>query len=1092
MSVSNNKTSHLISSQVPQFVKDDHETFVTFLEDYYKFLEQSDQAGNVAKNFLNYKNVDLSEGEFLQKIYDNFIKLLPEKILADKKLILKHVKDFYRARGTEKSVRFLLRILLNKEIDFYYPKRDILRASDGKWFIEKSLRVGDLRVNNTSNTIAYNNFINKRITGITSGATAIVETVDIFYDKGQLVTELKLSNEYRSFIDGEKVYCLFEEETGDKHLSANLFSGVVVAVSLINGGAGYTEGATVPIVGDGTGAQVVIASTTRGSLTSIGVSFGGAGFRANDGLIITGGGGGVGASGNVYTVDLSEKYHPNSYNLISSTINLETNTPINNVRYNNLNSSIVNPLNHWIQNSMSFWSFSNCGPVTTCLVLNGGDHYDSSPFIDVQSNTVIRSLGILGRMEIINGGLNYVVGDELVFTNPNGCYGTGAKANVSAVAANGMITEVKFRQMPGHFVGGSGYDQSVLPTISVSTSTGSGANVIVRSILGDGDSLVSSSVSYGQITELKLISGGTGYSTAPILDFDSMTSGNGAQAVTSIVTGAYTYPGRFLNDDGFISAYNFLQDRDYYQNFSYVIRVDESINKYRKAIKDLVHPAGMKLFGDYVLTDYNDIDVAANTVPTVSNNKLYLSKYRVITDDVTKTGTYNVTTLSAEYAPRVVTGTYNVKSDVVSSYTTIDSNIVIYSPSHNLTRSSSVYLKFHSDMYPNITNGLYTVSSANTNYLIVPIANGNSAFYTQNVISSNLTASSGSGITNNYITLSSLLRNSNVAIAIGDSLNINSTLVDVVYANSNSNESLIIVYPGITGSLTSQSISVIKKPYTANGNVSISNPVMTLFANNTGLVPGDNVYVKFSSNDTSLINTRYQVLTANATLLRVQHKDISNSVSRSGSANVHLNTITVTSINHSLDNNEIVYMAFYSGDTSNASNGVYTVNDVTQNTFNLTTTYPVTQNGSAYIKTSNVTLNIISHGFTDNNSIRMWFTSGDTANISNDIYTVSVVDANTMFLDTANVLSTNGNIVIYRGYANVSIFRESHDLLLGNTLDVLFDSGNLTNITNGVFTITDVANTNQYNIKHTGITVSSNLTNLLPNNTGNVYVSLHK
>jgi len=278
MAVSNNKTSHLISSQVPQFVKDDHETFVTFLEDYYKFLEQNNQVGNVAKNFNQYKNVDLAEDEFLQKLYDNFIKLLPENILADKKLILKHVKDFYRSRGTEKSVRFLLRILFNKEVEFYYPKRDVLRASDGKWFIEKSVRIGDLQVNNTSNTIAYNNFINKRITGLQSGATAIVETIDVYYDKGQLVTELKLSNEYRSFINGETIYSLFEEETGTKYLSANLFSGAVVAISLANGGTGYVEGTTIPVVGGGggNGAQVIVSSTTKGSLSSIGVRLGGA------------------------------------------------------------------------------------------------------------------------------------------------------------------------------------------------------------------------------------------------------------------------------------------------------------------------------------------------------------------------------------------------------------------------------------------------------------------------------------------------------------------------------------------------------------------------------------------------------------------------------------------------------------------------------------------------------------------------------------------------------------------------------------------------------------------------------------------------
>jgi len=1090
MAVSNNKTSHLISSQVPQFVKDDHETFVTFLEDYYKFLEQNNQVGNVAKNFNQYKNVDLAEDEFLQKLYDNFIKLLPENILADKKLILKHVKDFYRSRGTEKSVRFLLRILFNKEVEFYYPKRDVLRASDGKWFIEKSVRIGDLQVNNTSNTIAYNNFINKRITGLQSGATAIVETIDVYYDKGQLVTELKLSNEYRSFINGETIYSLFEEETGTKYLSANLFSGAVVAISLANGGTGYVEGTTIPVVGGGgNGAQVIVSSTTKGSLSSIGVSLGGAGFRVDDDLIISGGGG-VGATGNVFSVDLSEKYHPNSYNLVSSTISLESNTAINNVRYTNLNSSIVNPLNHWVQNSMSFWTFANCGPVTTCLVLTTGDGYSSSPSIDVEANTVIRSLGILGRMEIVDGGLNYVVGDELVFTNPYGSYGVGAKANVSAVAANGMITEVKFRQMPGHMIGGSGYEQSTLPAITVSTSTGNGANIVARSIIGDGETLVASAATFGKILSLRLLSGGVGYTTEPTLDFDSVASGSGAQASLSIVSGAYTFPGRFLNDDGFISSFNFLQDRDYYQNFSYVIKIDESTRKYSKAIRDLVHPAGTKMFGDYLLTDFNDIDIASNATSTIPNNKLLLTNYRVILDDVTLTGTYNVNTFTTEYAPKVIEASYNVRSDIASSYSTQNSSIIVYSPNHNLSRNDNVYLKFHTAAYANITNGLYTIRSANASYFVVPVVNGNLTFVSSNAVTSNLTAASGSGATNNYIILSQWTQNSDISIVVGDYVNVNSTLAEVVYTEANS--STIVIYPAVTGGLSGQTVDVIKKPYQANGNVSISVPVITVLANSTGLITNDNVYLKFLSSDTTLVNTRYQVLFSNSTLLRVVHGDIGNATSYSGSANVHLNIVSLTKTNHGLSNNELIYVTFYSGDTGNAVNSIYSAVGVTQNTFNVVTTYPITQNGSAYVKTSNVILTIQSHGFTNNDNVRMWFTSGDTTNISNGVYSISVIDANTMYMDTSNVLNSNGTVVVYRGYANVSLFRQNHGLLLGNSVGILIDTGNVSKISNGVYTITNVANTNEYSIKHTDINVSSNLSNLLPNNTGHAYVTLHK
>lgn len=1090
MSASNNKTSLLISSQVPQFVKDDHTTFVAFLEDYYKFLEQENQLNSVTKNFLNFKDIDRAEDQFIQKMYDNFISLIPANVLADKTLITKHVKDFYRSRGSENSVRFLMRVLFNKEIEFYYPKRDILRASDGKWFIQKSVRIGDMQVNNVANSTAYANFINKKIYGHSSNAVAVVESVDVYYDKGQLVTELKLSNEYRSFIDGEKIYCNFSEQADTKYLSGNLFSGVITAVALANGGTGYVEGSTVPIEGGGgSGAQVIISSVTKGSLSSIGVSKGGAGFKANDNVLVTGGGG-VGGRANVFTVDLSETYHPNSYSIVASTINLEAGTPINNVRYSNLNSSIINPYSNWVQNSMVYWTYSNCGPVMTSLVLNVGDHYISNPSLDVQSNTAIRSLGILGRMDILNGGTGYSEGDELVFTNPFGCYGVGAAANVHSVNATGSITSVKWKKMEGHIIGGSGYDQTALPLVTVSSAGGSGANIKVTAVLGDGETLVASAVTYGKILELKLLSGGTGYTTTPTLNLANMSSGSGGIATASIVTGAYTYPGRFLNDDGFVSAYNFLEDRDYYQNFSYVIRVDESTNKYRKVLKDLTHPAGMKLFGHYLMNDANTVNTAMRIVTSTQNTKLVLGSYSADVNDLTLSGTYNAATFNATYSPKIVPSTYRVTIGTQASFDSHDTSIVIKANNHSYKKGDNVYLKFHTAVYPNVVNGSYSVSAANLDYVIVPIANGNSALYTGSQITSNLTLATGSGNTNSYATLSSWTQNSNVSIAVGDTIYVDNANSQVVSTNSVTN--VIIISPAFTGSLSSKKFRIVKKPYPAYGNVSISNPSITVYANATNLIPNDNIYLKFNSSDSSLVNTRYLVTSANATQFTVTHKDISSGSSTSGTANVYFNTITITKASHKLSNGDPIYTHFYSGDTGNATNTIYTVRNVKQNTFDIITSNPVTSSGSLNYKTSNVTLKITNHGLSSNHAAYVWFTSGDTANVTNGYYTVNASDANSIMFNVSKVPSTNGQVTVYKGYANVGVIRTAHGFSVGNTVNMLFESGNLDKISNGVFEVTNVVDSSTFNVKHTGVTVSSNLSSLLPNNTGYVYVSLHK
>ena len=55
----------------------------------------------------------------------------------------------------------------------------------------------------------------------------------------------------------------------------------------------------------------------------------------------------------------------------------------------------------------------------------------------------------------------------------------------------------------------------------------------------------------------------------------------------------------FLSDKGFVSnEVTNIQDSKLYQSHSYVIKVGESIEKYRSVVKDLVHPAGHIFFGE--------------------------------------------------------------------------------------------------------------------------------------------------------------------------------------------------------------------------------------------------------------------------------------------------------------------------------------------------------------------------------------------------------------------------------------------------------------------------------------------------------------
>jgi len=607
--ISNNKISNLIESQVPFFVRNDHENFVAFVEAYYEFLEQQTGVVNVTKNLLDQADVDLTD-IFVEKFYDNFLPFIPKDTAVDKTLILKHIKDFYRSRGTEKSIRFLMRILFDEDVEFYYPQRDILRVSDGKWFQEKSVKITNIKVNGVANSSLgiETKFVNRRITGDVSNAFALIERTSSYYEGTSLVRELKLSNQYKTFDSGEGITSNFIENGVEKTITANLFSGGINTVEITNRGTRYQVGDQVIIEsGTGSGGVVIVTSVSSGNLSSIAALNGGAGFQKGNQVLITGGGG-SGANANVSSVSADNFYHPNSYNIIYTTIQSIANANINNLNYGLHFSGFTNPANAntTLANSLSYFVYANTGPITGVLLYNLGSGYLTAPTITAQANTRVRNLGILGKMRIVNGGTGYYIGDTIEFINVPGGTGSGAAARVANVdmAQSNTISAVAFVSVPGQITGGSGYEQLLLPIANVvsANAQASNANIQVTAVLGSGETLYSANSVEGQILSLEILSRGSGYTTIPTLNLTQSGDGT-AQAVATIITGAFTYPGRYLNDDGHISSYNFIQDRDYYQKFSYVVKVKQSLDKYRSVLKNLIHPAGMKLFGEYLTVD---------------------------------------------------------------------------------------------------------------------------------------------------------------------------------------------------------------------------------------------------------------------------------------------------------------------------------------------------------------------------------------------------------------------------------------------------------------------------------------------------------
>lgn len=84
-------------------------------------------------------------------------------------------------------------------------------------------------------------------------------------------------------------------------------------------------------------------------------------------------------------------------------------------------------------------------------------------------------------------------------------------------------------------------------------------------------------------------------------DYAKITVNNGSVA---------KYPGYYKNNDGFLDDTMFIQDSKYYQTFSYSIQIDEIFESYKSALKNLVHPAGTEIIGEYVVTNVLDAEAS--------------------------------------------------------------------------------------------------------------------------------------------------------------------------------------------------------------------------------------------------------------------------------------------------------------------------------------------------------------------------------------------------------------------------------------------------------------------------------------------------
>lgn len=480
-----------IKSQLPTNIVGDYPVYVQFLEAYYEWLSQEDNLGSMVFNIEKIQNVDYTPTKFLEYFKSQYIHLIPGGAAADPRHMIKLSKDFYETKGTEKSYEILFRAIFNTPVEFYYPSKDILIASDGKWTRDNSIFVY------TENGVDLFNQEGYAFTSQTSKVTVFVNLIRRIqigrYDVWELLVSAAPATD---LIIGET---LISNSSPSKQCKVY---GILKTVEIIEQGHGYYIGDVIEVLdltGNGVDGQIVVTNVNSdNTIASVDVLEAGEGYRVGDPVILTPVDGGFGATAVVATIS----------------------DPT--LRYTCV--TLLRDIQNWVLNDYKAITLRN---------------------LSVFENI---ALGGIETVTVIEDGEGY-------------------------------------KELPSVSVG------QKQPTYGIPAGHGS----ILRAV----------SSTSGGISGAKVLNPGCGYIQHPTYPLANTAAVGDGDAVLDLTVygGVRTGDGYWIGDYGKLNSSKRLQDDYYYQKYSYVLKSELAISKYKAIVNGGVHPSGLKMFGEVLITD---------------------------------------------------------------------------------------------------------------------------------------------------------------------------------------------------------------------------------------------------------------------------------------------------------------------------------------------------------------------------------------------------------------------------------------------------------------------------------------------------------
>jgi len=202
------------------------------------------------------------------------------------------------------------------------------------------------------------------------------------------------------------------------------------------------------------------------------------------------------------------------------------------------------------------------------------------------------------------------------------------------------------------------------------------------------NAVITPSFQPGSITNVSVDNGGSLYNSTFSINIKNLTRTAINGIGDPVVSGVITQAGNYTGTKGFLSWDQRLQDNYYYQEFSYVIKSQQALKTYRNIVRDVIHPAGTKLFGQI------DIEVEADLTG--------LSVETLVTTDLIggKFGIGSIGPLSTVGTPLI---SRDVTVDSIASTLTVTPTAVLY-----LAANGFIHVSNNNVISPYLANPITT------------------------------------------------------------------------------------------------------------------------------------------------------------------------------------------------------------------------------------------------------------------------------------------------------------------------------------------------------------------------------------------------